>query len=252
MGNAMAHLTSFGSNLTVLVVGASGGIGQALLRALEDDPAVARCIVWSRRPVAPSSPKLTAMRVDITEERDIEAALEQLGDVDAVHLVLIASGVLHDDTGLMPEKNIAAVTAQSLEQVFRINTVGPALVAKHLVAKLPRSGKSVIAALSARVGSIGDNRLGGWYAYRASKAALNMIIKNLAIEVARRRKEAVCVGLHPGTVDTDLSKPFQSGVPTEKLFTPELSADHLLRVVDGLTASDSGRVFAWDGTPIDP
>jgi NAD(P)-dependent dehydrogenase (short-subunit alcohol dehydrogenase family) len=128
--------------------------------------------------------------------------------------------------------------------------VGPALVAKHFLPLLPRQGRSVFAALSARVGSIGDNRLGGWHSYRASKAALNMLIKNASIELARTRPDAVIVGLHPGTVDTGLSKPFQRGVAHNKLFTPEYCAERLIAVTDGLTRDDTGHVFAWDGARV--
>ncbi len=248
----MPHLTSFGSDLTVLVVGGSGGIGGALTEALSRDPAVGRLHAWSRRPTpAPTGPvPFEAQCVDITDEAQIAAAAQHLGDT--VHLTIVAAGILHDVDGLSPEKNLAALDAAALERVFRVNTIGPALVAKHVVPLLPRKGKAVFAALSARVGSIGDNRLGGWYAYRASKAALNMIIRNLAIEVARRRKEAVLVGLHPGTVETGLSAPFQGNVSAEKLFSPDQSAGYLLGVIDGLAPEDSGAVFAWDGQRIIP
>ena len=137
-----------------------------------------------------------------------------------------------------------------METAFRVNTIGPALVAKHFLPLLASDAKSVFAALSARVGSIDDNELGGWYAYRASKAALNMVIKTLSIELARRNPRALCVGLHPGTVDSRLSKPFQGGVPEGKLFQPAAAARALLTVLDGLSSGDSGALFAWDGTRI--
>ena len=142
------------------------------------------------------------------------------------------------------------LTGAAMETAFRRNATGPALVAKHFLPLLARDRKAAFAALSARVGSIEDNRLGGWYAYRASKAALNMLIRTLSIELARSHRHALCVGLHPGTVDTALSKPFQSGVPPEKLFPPAQSARHLLAVLDRLTAEDSGSVYAWDGRRI--
>ena len=142
------------------------------------------------------------------------------------------------------------MTADHLLRDYRINTVGPALVAKHFLPLLPRDRRAVFAALSARVGSISDNRLGGWHSYRASKAGLNMILRNLAVELARSHPQAVVAGLHPGTVATDLSAPFQKGVRPEKLFTPAYSAERLLAVLDGLTPADSGGVFAWDGARI--
>jgi NAD(P)-dependent dehydrogenase (short-subunit alcohol dehydrogenase family) len=137
-----------------------------------------------------------------------------------------------------------------MERSYRINAIGPALVARHFLPLLAADRKSAFAALSARVGSIGDNGLGGWHAYRASKAALNMLLKTLAIELARRNPGALCVGLHPGTVDTGLSRPFQRGVPEGKLFTPRQSARLLLNVLDGLSTEHTGQVFAWDGQRI--
>jgi len=135
---------------------------------------------------------------------------------------------------------------------WKINTFIPALMAKHFIPRLNLDRQSIFAALSARVGSISDNRLGGWYAYRASKTALNMIIKNAAIETARRNKKAIIVGLHPGTVDSSLSKPFQRNVPDEKLFAPMRSAQDLLKVLDDLNPEQSGRCFAWDGQEVKP
>ena len=137
-------------------------------------------------------------------------------------------------------------------RAFTINAIGPALIAKHMLPHLSLTEKTVFVALSARVSSISDNRLGGWHAYRASKAALNMLIRNLAIELGRSNRLAVCVALHPGTVDTPLSKPFQRGVSAKRLFTPDVAAAHLLSVIDSLTLVQSGRVFAWDGEEIAP
>jgi NAD(P)-dependent dehydrogenase (short-subunit alcohol dehydrogenase family) len=139
-----------------------------------------------------------------------------------------------------------------MARVFAVNTIGPALVAKHFLPLLPRRGRSAFAAISARVGSIGDNRLGGWHSYRASKAALNMLLRNFAIELARRAPDAVCIGLHPGTVDTALSAPFRSRVAPDRLFTPARSAGHLLRVIEQATVADNGHVLAWDGARIPP
>jgi NAD(P)-dependent dehydrogenase (short-subunit alcohol dehydrogenase family) len=140
---------------------------------------------------------------------------------------------------------------EGYETSFLINTIGPAMCAKYFLPLLRRDEKAVFAALSARVGSISDNRMGGWYAYRASKAALNMILKTLSIEYGRRFKQAVIAGLHPGTVDTNLSKPFQSNVQPGKLFTPELAAKQLVDVIDGLTPEDSGYLFDWAGKRVE-
>ena len=139
---------------------------------------------------------------------------------------------------------------QTLTHLFQVNATGPALIAKHVLPLLVRGRKSVFAALSARVGSIEDNRLGGWHSYRASKAALNMLLRSCSVELAHRNPDAVCVSLHPGTVDTRLSEPFQKSVPDNQLFSAEQSARHLLEVIDGLTPADTGGFFAWDAAPI--
>ena len=223
------------------VVGASGGIGRAFATALAADPSIERVFALSRS--GASVDGANALAMDIEDEASVASAAERVGPVD---LVIVATGILHDGT-FQPEKNWNALSAGNLARSFAINAIGPAIVAKHFLPRLPKTGKSVFAALSARVGSIDDNRLGGWYGYRASKAALNMLLRTLAIELKRTRKQAICIGLHPGTVDTGLSRPFQSRVPDGKLFTPEYSAERLLSVIDGLEPDDSGRVFAWDG-----
>ena len=192
------------------------------------------------------------VRIGLTASTIANAAEAAQADAAALDLVIVASGILHDREGLHPEKTWRALDGAALEQVYRINTVGPALVAKHFLPLLARHRKSVFAALSARVGSISDNQLGGWHAYRASKAALNMLLRTFAIELARRNPRAICVGLHPGTVDTRLSAPFQANVPEGKLFTADLAAERLLAVIDRLEPSDSGSVFAWDGQQIPP
>ena len=138
----------------------------------------------------------------------------------------------------------------SFERVFRVNSFGPALVAKHFIPIMPRKRRGVLAMLSARVGSISDNQIGGWHAYRASKAALNMLVRNYAIEQRRRNEQFIAVSLHPGTVDTGLSKPFQSNVPGDKLFTPDQSAAYLLDVIENLSPEHSGKAFDWAGIEI--
>lgn len=215
-----------------VVVGAGGGIGAALVRALQ----ARGCeVVGLSR---------SGDGLDVTDEASVKAAAERVGA--PADMVIVATGLLHGD-GVAPERSMRELDGLRLARLFAVNAIGPALVAKHFVPLLPREGRSVFAALSARVGSISDNRLGGWYGYRASKAALNQIIRTLAIEVARSRPHAAVVGLHPGTVDTGLSAPFQRGVPEGGLFTPEFAAERLLTVLDGLGPGDSGGCFAWDG-----
>jgi NAD(P)-dependent dehydrogenase (short-subunit alcohol dehydrogenase family) len=157
--------------------------------------------------------------------------------------------MLHD-AGQKPERSWRDLDRTALERSFLVNTIAPALVAKHVLPRLPRERRTVFAVLGARVGSIGDNRTGGWHGYRASKAALAMLIKTLSIELRRTRPQAICVSLHPGTVDTAMSKPFQGNVAPEKLFTPDFAAVRLIAVADALTPDDSGGHFAWDGARI--
>lgn len=137
-----------------------------------------------------------------------------------------------------------------MEEAFRINTIGPALVAKHMLPLFPRDSYAFFGALSARVGSISDNGLGGWHSYRASKAALNMLLKNWALELKRTHKYAVVAGLHPGTVDTGLSTPFQSNLPDGQVVSPSIAAGNLLAVIDNLGPADSGKIFDWKGAEI--
>ena len=243
-------LESFEAPLTAAVIGASGGIGAALVDALTTHPRVDRVFAFARRPEhAPAAVATTAL--DLCDEPSIAGAAALVeAEQKRLDLVIVATGVLHDGDGLAPEKTWRHLEAEALARSFAVNTIGPALVAKHFLPLLARDRKAAFAALSARVGSIEDNRIGGWYGYRSSKAALNMMLRTLAIELGRRNPGALCVGLHPGTVDTALSAPFQSGVPEHKLFAPTRAAERLLAVLDGLEASDSGGLFAWDGARI--
>lgn len=244
-----------GADLTVarrfgraVVVGAAGGIGAALATILADRGTVVHAL--SRQGVATDA-RVRAGIIDIEDEGSIAGAAASLGADDPIDLVIVATGLLHAE-GIAPEKSYRRLSPRSFERYFAVNATGPALVAKHFLPLLTRERSSVFAALSARVGSIGDNRLGGWYGYRASKAALNMIVKTLSVELARTHPQAACVALHPGTVATNLSHPFQKGVAADKLFSPDTAASHLLDVIAGLSAEDSGRILAWDGTEITP
>lgn len=223
---------------SAVVIGASGGIGRAVADAVQASGVFAVVHRLSR----------SVTGFDLEDEASIAASAAEVAKGPAPTLVFVATGVLHH--GQTPERSYRSLTPEHMMRDFRINAVGPALVAKHFLPLLPRDRRVVFAALSARVGSISDNRLGGWHAYRASKAALNMTLKNLAIEMARTHPLAVIAGLHPGTVDTDLSAPFQKGVPPEKLFDARYSADRLLSVIEALNPAASGHVFAWDGRPI--
>ncbi|MEL6963329.1 MAG: SDR family NAD(P)-dependent oxidoreductase [Pseudomonadota bacterium] len=246
-----AGLGSFDAGIRSVVMGASGGIGSALVGQLHASPHVDVVAACSRQKNATLGPKALPLSFNLDDEETIARAAEDIANrVEKLDLVIVATGVLHQDDVLLPEKTWRSLDAAAMERVFRINTIGPALIAKHFLPLLARDRKSVFAALSARVGSIGDNQLGGWHAYRASKAALNMLIRNFAIELERRHPQGIVVGLHPGTTDTALSKPFQSHVPKGKLFSTAFVADRLLRVIDGLTPEDSGLVYDWDGKVI--
>ena len=224
--------------VSAVVIGASGGIGAAVAEALEASGRFTTIHCLSR----------SVTGLDLEDEVSIAAAAGRIAEGPVPVLIFVATGVLHH--GEAPERSFRAMTAEHLLRDYRINTVGPALVAKHFLPLLPRDRRAVFATLSARVGSIGDNRLGGWHSYRASKAALNMIVRNLAIEMARSHPQTIVAGLHPGTVNTCLSEPFQRGVAAERLFSPAVAAEQLLAVLDSLSPADSGGVFAWDGARI--
>jgi len=226
----------------IVVIGSSGSIG----RAIADEFA-------SRFPSAHLHrvSRHGDVKIDYEDEQSIESAAKVCAEMGPLDLVIVANGILHTDD-FMPERSLRELSAEKFHSVFQANAITPALIAKHFIPKLSRENRSVFAALSARVGSISDNRLGGWYAYRASKTALNMIIKNAAIEHSRRCKRSIIVGLHPGTVDSSLSKPFQKNVAENKLFTPQYSAQKLIDVLDELTPEQTGKCFAWDGQEVLP
>lgn len=230
-----------------VIVGASGGIGRAVTRLLVASGCFDRVHALSRR-AAPTEGAIAGL-IDLASEDSIKAASAAVGaEVDCL---IVATGWLHGPDAA-PERALRELDAARMMRSFAVNSIGPALVLKHFAPLLPRHRRAVMGLLSARVGSISDNRLGGWYGYRASKAALNMIVKCAAIELHRTRPEAICVGLHPGTVDTALSKPFQSGVPDNRLFTADYSAACLMRVLDGLSTAASGHCYAWDGSLVAP
>ena len=232
-------LESFRDGARAAVIGASGGIGDALARLLLEDPAVAETRLYSRSGRGPDGAEVE--RLDVTVEDSVAAAAEAAGPLD---LVIVATGMLHE-AGHGPEKDMRALDRDRLLRSFEVNTVGPALVGKHFLPLLPREGRGVFAAISARVGSIGDNGIGGWYGYRASKAALNMVLRNFAIEIGRKRREAVILGLQPGTVDTALSQPFQGAA--KSVMTPEESTAHLLSVIDRADPGWTGGLYDWRG-----
>lgn len=238
--------------MRIVIVGSTGGIGAALCRAYTADQNVTTIHALSRQGQLPRASKIQPYPVDILDEDSIIAAANHIAEQGSPDCVLVATGLLSQQSGLCPEKSYRQQTATAFETVFAVNTTGPALIAKHFLPLMPRRGRTVFAALSARVGSISDNRLGGWHAYRASKAALNMLLKNYALEQARRNGESIIVGLHPGTVDTALSAPFQTNLAPGKLFTADTAARRLIQVLAALRAEDSGQVFDWAGKSVAP
>lgn len=193
---------------------------------------------------------LRVLQLDVENEDSIARAASRVREhTDTLGMLINVAGVLHG-AHAAPEKRLADVSPAGLEEAFRINAFGPLLVAKHFESLLTGAGGSVFASLSARVGSIADNRLGGWYAYRASKAAQNMFIVNLSIELRRKDPELVVLALHPGTVDTQLSKPFTRRLGPDRLFDTVRGARQLLDIVDRATPEQSGRFYAWDGSEI--
>lgn len=227
---------------SAIIFGASGGIGTALVNELEAGHRFAKVLALSRH----STPA-----VDLLIENTIaDAAWELEKDGSSPSLIIVATGILHKD-GQGPEKALRDLDPEWMVENYRLNAVGPALIAKHFLPLTPRKGRICFAILSARVGSISDNNLGGWHSYRASKAALNMLVRNISIEWQRKNPDAIIIGLHPGTVETTLSAPFR-GNPAHERQTPEKAATQLLGVLDALEPKDSGQLFAYDGALITP
>jgi NAD(P)-dependent dehydrogenase (short-subunit alcohol dehydrogenase family) len=247
----MSQIESLFSPANVVIVGASGGIGSAFVSELADDERVGRVYALARSPADARSASVLPLGINIADETSVAAAANRCAEAGAIDLVIVATGVLHRGKQIQPEKRMRELDPEAMAEVFRVNSIAPAIIAKHFLPLMRGDGKSAFVAISARVGSIGDNRLGGWASYRASKAALNMLVKTLSIEHARTHPDGIVVALHPGTTDTALSKPFQRNVPDGKLFSPEYSAERLLHVIDGLTSEDTGGFFAWNGDPIE-
>lgn len=238
-------------NFTAIVTGANGGIGNAITQKLLADTRLGNLIAVSRSTLSLQHPKLEAVNADITTETGRQALCLHVNN-RPLHLLFNSMGTLHDDTrNVQPEKRLEQLDEASFAHVMHLNAVTPALLIAALKPSLLGKHPAIIASLSARVGSISDNRYGGWYSYRASKAAHNMLMKTLSIELARLNKQSIVLCLHPGTTDTSLSKPFQARVPSDKLFTPEFVAEQLLKVISQRTPEDTGSFWDWDGEPIE-
>lgn len=243
---------SMSNSSAALIVGAGQGIGLEFVRQFLYSDRVDRLYATYRNSESElltlSDSRLRCLSMDLTEESQIATVIEQIKtETPTLHYVINCVGVLHDGA-MQPEKSLRSLNADQLAHYFQVNSIGAVLLAKQVQGLLKHRDRSVLATISAKVGSIGDNHLGGWYGYRASKAALNMFMRSTAIEYKRTCPKAIVVTLHPGTTDTQLSRPFQRNVPPEKLFSVDRTVRQLLRVIDGLQESDSGEFFSWDGS----
>ena len=234
----------------VAVIGSSGAIGNAFLEHYIKDESVENIFSFSRSNISIENNKVIHGLIDVENETSIQKASQSLEEVK-LDEIIIASGLLHtEDFG--PEKSIKDLEADNILKILSVNTVGPAIVGKYFLPLLNKNNKSVVAFLSARVGSISENKLGGWYSYRASKAALNQIIKNFSIEINRVNPQAIILGLQPGTVESNFSQPFKKNVKEGNLFTAQYSVSMLLNVINSSTTKDSGKLIGWDGEEIKP
>ncbi len=243
------------NDANALIVGANRGIGLGFVQQLLLDSQIGKVYATYRQDAAEllmlsikHPDRLVCLKMDITEEAQIAECGQQIGaEVGKLHLVVNCVGLLHEGD-FQPEKSLKHLNSENLLRYFQINSIGSVLLAKHLLPLFRHSDKSVFASISAKVGSITDNQVGGWYGYRASKAALNMFMRTVAIEYGRSSPNTFVVVLHPGTTDTQLSQPFQKNVPSGKLFSVERTVTQLLTVIDQLQEGDSGQFFSWDGS----
>jgi NAD(P)-dependent dehydrogenase (short-subunit alcohol dehydrogenase family) len=244
------------ASVNALIVGANRGIGLGFVQQCLHAEQVSTVFATYRSEKTPelsalleqNADRLHPILMDITDEAQIIEGIKQVRQqVDRLHLVVYCVGFLHDGD-MQPEKSLQQIQSQQMVRYFQVNSIGAALMAKHLVPLLKHGDRSVFASISAKVGSIGDNGLGGWYGYRASKAALNMLMKTTAIEYSRKSPKTLVVLLHPGTTDTRLSQPFQRNVAPDKLFPVDRTVHQLMTVINTLQLEDSGQFFSWDGT----
>lgn len=238
------------SNRNIVIIGSSGALGSEFTKQLANQDNVKSVFAFSRSKISFANKKIASHIIDIESEDSIKSAAAIASKEQKIDLVIVATGMLHNDD-IKPEKSLRDLSKDKFQELFNINIIAPAIIAKYFLPLLNKNEKSYFAAISARVGSISDNYLGGWYSYRASKAALNMVIKNAAIEIKRTNKNALIFGLHPGTVASKLSAPFQNNVSKEKLFSPEYSVSKLIEVINNLDISDSGNCFDFNGIKID-
>ena len=233
----------------ILIAGASGGIGKEFTKLYCDDPNVEKVIALSRKMNNIDNPKIQSIEVDYSREETFDN-LNDVLQLESISTIIIATGILHTDQ-IKPEKSIAGVDLVTLQKVFQVNVFGPTLLVKKLLPLIKKSKGVKIVFLSARVGSISDNSLGGWHSYRSSKSALNMMISNLSIELQRIDKAHVVIGVHPGTVQSQLSEPFLKNVK-HNIFSPKESVGLLSKVISDIDDKDSGKCFDFSGKILAP
>ena len=236
----------------IIILGASGAIGGALIRTLLTATSTERLFALSREPMENADSRVTRIAIDLEDEESLRQAAATCQLEGGIDLIINTIGILHEGEHIRPEKGLRELDPETMARLFRINTIGPGLVLKHFSPLLARDRRAIIASLSARVGSISDNKTGGWYSYRASKAALNQLIRTTAIELAARRPQVICVGLHPGTVRSAMSEPFLQRYTKNEIFEPDQAAQALLAVLNDLAPAQTGRIFAWDGQEVQP
>ena len=236
--------------MKIAIIGASGTIGQAFLKHFLKNQKTQKLYTFSRSNISFDDARILHHFIDIEDEHSIEKAASLVPDSEQLDYIIVTTGFLSNNN-ILPEKSIKDLSYEKFNKLYAVNAIGPALIAKYFIQKLNKDTKSIFAVLSARVGSISDNILGGWYSYRCSKAALNMLVKNLSIEIRNKNAKLIVAGLHPGTVRSKLSGPFSSSISNDKVFTGDYSVSKMVNVLENLTIEDSGKLFAWDGKEID-
>ncbi len=235
---------------SVAIIGSSGAIGRAFLDAYIADKEISNIYSISRTEVELNDARIIHINIDVTDEVSVKAAASKIGE-NRLDKLIVATGILHTEL-FGPEKSIKDIKIENFVKIFSVNAFGPALIGKYFLPLMKKDKKSIAAFLSARVGSISENKLGGWYSYRASKSALNQIIKNFSIESKRTNPAGIIIGLQPGTVKSKLSEPFQKNVKKGKLLLPKDSVKSLIRVIESVMQNDSGKIFDWKGEEITP
>ena len=233
----------------ILIAGSTGSIGEEFTRFYSDDPDVDKIITISRKIYDTTQKKIQSIEIDYNKEQSFKN-LERISELESIDTIIIATGILHT-AQIKPEKSIDSINFEAFKSVFQVNVFGPLLLVKKLMPLIKRSQGVKIVFLTARVGSISDNELGGWYSYRSSKSALNMMISNLSIELQRVNKNHLVIGIHPGTVRSNLSEPFLRNVK-HNIFSPRESVDLMAKVISKISHKDSGKCFDFLGKVINP